>query len=120
MDAGMKTSFRVSECFSNLDGQRIAEDDNSGLQSRPAGVCWRHLQGSAGADMSPGGTCFSQQTEPDQADVSVKSGPDHQSTQQPCPIKSLSSDSRQRHYPYLCCDPFQKLNAWSVYNYFVH
>ena len=39
-------------------------------------------------------------------------------TQQPCIHQELSSDSRQTLSIYLYCDPFQKLKACVIYDYF--
>ena len=56
---GMKTFFVFSECFSDQDVQRIANDDFSLLPAPSAGILWRRLRGSAEGVMAAGGTGFS-------------------------------------------------------------
>ena len=84
-----------------------------------AGILWRRLRGSAEGVMVAGGTGFPMQTEPDQADVKAERGPYHQTISSLASIKCCLV-TQDKTLSILCCDPFQKLNAWSVYDYFIH
>ena len=103
-----------SECFSNLNGQRIANYGVSG--AIPSSNFGRHLalalsliqpEAAVWGDIEP----VLQQTDYSQADVSVKIGPDCQTFSSLASIKTcLVTPSPDYHF--ICIVyPFQKLNA---------
>ena len=81
---------------------------------------WRCLPPGLKLPCQPTWNRFSSRQNTSQADVSVKSGPDHQSTQQPCIHQELSSDSKPRSFTFYVLYPFQKLMLESIYDYFTH